>query len=87
VISHADVSPAHVVGMQRLSRAARELDEAHRGLASVPARTRAEIARFFGDLTLVEPGLTDIWAWRPAAVTAMTSSDFMRILGGVARKD
>jgi S-adenosyl methyltransferase len=53
----------------------------------VPARTRGEIARFFGDLTLVEPGLTDIWAWRPGVVTAVTTSDFMRILGGVARKD
>jgi len=65
VISHADVPPAHVVGTRRLSQAARELDEAHRGLASVPARTRGEIARFFGALTLVEPGLTGIWAWRP----------------------
>jgi hypothetical protein len=44
VISHADVPPAHVVGTRRLSQAARELDEAHRGLASVPARARGEIA-------------------------------------------
>jgi len=28
----------------------------------VPARTEGEVAGFFGDLTLVEPGLTDIWA-------------------------
>jgi hypothetical protein len=44
-------------------------------------------AVFFGDLTLVEPGLTDIWAWRPDSATVDTTSEFMRILGGVALKD
>jgi hypothetical protein len=87
VISHADVSPAHVVGTRRLSQAARELDGAVKSLATVPARTRDQITGFFGDLTLVEPGLTDIWAWRPDAATVDTTSEFMRILGGVARKD
>jgi hypothetical protein len=87
VISHADVSPAHAVGTQGLSQATRELTEANRGLAAVPACNRAEITRFFGDLTLVEPGLTDIWAWRPDADTAVTTTEVMRILGGVARKD
>jgi hypothetical protein len=87
VISHADVSPAHVVGTQRLSQAARELEGAVKSLATVPARTRDQITGFFGDLTLVEPGLTDIWAWRPDAATVDTTSEFMRILGGVARKD
>lgn len=43
----------------------RELEQAVKAFRRVPARTRAEIAGFFGDLTLVEPGLTDIWAWRP----------------------
>jgi SAM-dependent methyltransferase len=87
VISHADVSPAHVVGTRRISDAARELEESNRALADVPARTRDDIAGFFGDLTLVEPGLTDIWAWRPDADAPVTTSDFMRILGGVGRKD
>ncbi len=87
VLSHADVSPAHVVGTRRLTHQARELDEAVRSFETLPARTRDEIAGFFGGLTLVEPGLTDIWAWRPDGVTPVTSSDFMRILGGVARKD
>jgi hypothetical protein len=27
------------------------------------------------------------WAWRAGGVTAVTTSNFMRILGGVARKD
>jgi S-adenosyl methyltransferase len=60
---------------------------AERMLATVPARTRDEIVRFFGDLTLVEPGLTDIWAWRPDGDAAVTTSEFMRILAGVARKN
>ena len=59
-----------------------------RTLTPVPARTRDQITGFFGDLTLVEPGLTDIWAWRrPDAAIVDTTSEFMRILGGVARKD
>jgi hypothetical protein len=55
--------------------------------ALVTARTRDEISRFFGDWTLVEPGLTDIWAWRPEDDPVTNTSDFMTILGGVARKD
>jgi hypothetical protein len=53
----------------------------------VPARTEAEVAGFFGDLTLVEPGLTDIWAWRPDGDTVTTTTEVMRILGGVAQKN
>jgi hypothetical protein len=86
-ISHADVSPAHAVGTRRLSHAARELEEADKTLAAVPARTREEIAGFFGGLTLVEPGLTDVWAWRPDGDMAITTTEFMKILGGVAKKD
>jgi hypothetical protein len=53
----------------------------------VPARTRDEITGFSGDLRLVEPGLTDVWDWRPDGDTVTTTTtDFMRILGGVARK-
>jgi hypothetical protein len=87
VISHADVSPAHVVGTHRVSQAAQEIERANKSMATVPARTRDDIEAFFGDLTLVEPGLTDIWAWRPDDVTDTTTTDFMRILGGVARKN
>ena len=87
VISHADVSPAHAVGTQRLSQATRELTDANKGLAAVPARNRDEIAEFFGGLTLVDPGLTDIWAWRPDADTPVTTTEVMRILGGMARKE
>jgi S-adenosyl methyltransferase len=86
-ISHADVSPAHSVGTRRLSEAAQELEDANRAMAPVPAPTRADIVGFFDDLTLVEPGLTDVWAWRPEGEPVEIPSDFMRMLGGVARKD
>ena len=46
-----------------------------------------EVAGFFGDLTLVEPGLTGIWAWRPDGDTVTTTTEVMRILGGVAQKN
>jgi SAM-dependent methyltransferase len=87
VISHADVSRAHAVGTRRVSPAAQELERANKAMVGVPARTHDEIEALFGDMTLVEPGLTDIWAWRPDDVTDPTTTDFMRILGGVARKD
>jgi SAM-dependent methyltransferase len=87
VISHAGVPTAHAVGTQRTAPALRELEEAVKAFQRVPARTEAEVAGFFGDLTLVEPGLTDIWAWRPDGDTVTTTTEVMRILGGVARKD
>ena len=86
VISHADTSTNHAVGTTRLTPTAREIAESIPPTEAVPARTRDQIAAFFGDFTLAEPGLTDVWAWRPEGDTAMMNSDFMRILGGVARK-
>ena len=46
----------------------------------------SEIERFFRGLTLVEPGLVDIWAWRPDSDVVVTASDVMTVLGGVAQK-
>ena len=86
VISHGESSAAHVVGLERLSAAARELADSTKQTAAVPGRTRDGIAAFFGDLTLVEPGLTDVWAWRPDAEQAPVTSEVFRMLGGVARK-
>jgi hypothetical protein len=85
-ISHADVSTDHAVGTRRLSKTAREMEEADKARAGVPSRSRDEIAGFFGDLTLVEPGLTDVWAWRPEGDQVTMTSDYLRIIGGVARK-
>jgi hypothetical protein len=73
-------------GEQARGRVEQPLEEAVTALPRVPARTRDEITGFFGDLTLVEPGLTDVWDWRPDGDTVTTTTDFMRILGGVARK-
>jgi len=88
VISHADVSPAHFVGTRRLSEAAQELEDANKArTAPIPAPTRADIVGFFGDLTLEEPGLTDVWAWRPEGEPVEIPSDYLRVLGGVGRKD
>jgi hypothetical protein len=87
VISHAEVSPAHGVGMQPRSKTARELGEASKGTPWAPVRTREEIAAFFGDLTLVEPGLVAAWAWRPDSPVVVTASDVVTVRVGVARRD
>jgi S-adenosyl methyltransferase len=96
VISHFEISRSHQAGAQPLTPAARELTAALEGIP-VAARTREEIAGFFGDLTLVEPGLVDVWAWRPDADLLVSMSDVLagvRIgwnvvtsLGCVGRKD
>jgi hypothetical protein len=87
VISHMEVSPEHGLGTQPQSQVARDLGEAQKGTPWGPARTREEIAPFFGDLTLLEPGLVDVWDWRPDSDVSVISSDVMTMLGGVARKD
>jgi hypothetical protein len=88
VLSHIVVSPDHGTGNQPLSDTARELAEARKEMPpAAPVRTRGEIAAFFGDMTLVEPGLTEVWAWRPDHDTVVTESDVLSLVGGVARKD
>jgi hypothetical protein len=87
VISHADVSPVHSVGRARLSEIAREISESNESTCTVPSRNREDVAAYFGDLTLVEPGLTEIWAWRPDNDAFGLGGDFMRMIGGVGRKD
>jgi hypothetical protein len=81
VISHVEVArtPAQ-------ADTASELAAARKGTQSGPARDRDEIAGFFGDLPLVDPGLTDVWAWRPDRDAVVSASDYMTVLGGVARK-
>jgi hypothetical protein len=87
VISHIEVSPAHGVGTQPRSETAHELGEAQKGTPMGPVRSRKEIAAFFGGLTLLEPGLVDVWDWRPDSDVVTTSSDVLTLVGGVARKD
>ena len=88
VVSHAQLAPGHVANREPLSELGRELIESWRGAQKGNGtRTRHEIAAFFGDLTLVEPGLTEIWAWRPDPGAATVHAGALTILGGVARKD
>ncbi len=87
VMSHILMPPGHVAGHRPLSETARRLGDARKGMPSGAVRTSEEIAAFFGDLTLIEPGLTDVWAWRPAGDAVVTTSEVMRLLGGVARKN
>lgn len=96
VISHFEISPGHLAGTRPLTPAARELSAALEGMPAA-ARPREQIAGFFGDLTLVEPGLVDVWAWRPDSDLLVSMGDVLagvRIgwhvvtsLGGVGRKD
>ena len=88
VVSHVEMAPGHVSGTQQQPRTevARELGEARKGMPPARARTRAEVAAFFGDLALVEPGLADVWRWRPDGGQVTTAGNVMTVLGGVARK-
>ena len=86
IISHTEISQAHAAGLDLRSDVASELWDAWKKLPRAPARTRSEIEGFFRGLTLVDPGLVDIWAWRPDGDAVATTSDVMRVLGGVAHK-
>ncbi len=88
VISHVEISAGQMSGARPRTEAARELGEARKGMPPAgPGRSRAQIAAFFGDLALVEPGLTEVWKWRPDVDSVVNPSDVMTVVGGVARKD
>jgi hypothetical protein len=63
----------------------RLLQAVYGGTAAVTGRTEAEIAAWFDGLTLAEPGLVDVWAWRPEAWRRPATAR-ARFLGGVGRK-
>jgi S-adenosyl methyltransferase len=63
----------------------RLLQEVYGDTAPVTGRTEAEIAAWFDGLTLVEPGLVDVWAWRPDTWRRPTTAR-ARFLAGVGRK-
>jgi hypothetical protein len=52
----------------------RLLQEVYGDTAPVTGRTAAEIGRWFDGLTLVSPGLVDVWAWRPDALRRPAAS-------------
>jgi S-adenosyl methyltransferase len=88
VISHVQLAPGHIVGYEPVSELGRELADARQGaVQGNGTRTREEIAAFFGDLTMAQPGLTEVWAWRPYPGAATVHAGVLTVLGGVARKD
>jgi S-adenosyl methyltransferase len=52
----------------------------------ITARTGAEIARFFGGLELIEPGLVPCTQWRPDPVEVGEAAATVPLYAGVARK-
>jgi S-adenosyl methyltransferase len=88
VISHAQLAAGHMAGTKPTSQTGREIAAAHAGAPrGNGTRTREEIAAFFGGLTLVEPGLAEVWDWRPEGRTVAVEPGVLTILGGVAVKD
>jgi hypothetical protein len=63
----------------------RLLQEVYGDTAPVTGRTAAEIGGWFDGLTLVPPGLVDVWAWRPDAPRRPVTSR-ARFLAGVGYK-
>ena len=63
----------------------RLLQDVYGGTAPVTGRTEAEIAGWFDGLALVEPGLADVWAWRPDTWRRPATAR-ARFLAGVGRK-
>ena len=56
------------------------------GTADFTGRTRAQVARFFDRLTLVDPGVEVISRWRPDPHPCPPPADQVSMYGGVARK-
>ena len=64
----------------------RALQDAYGDSASVNGRAADEIAAWFDGLTLVHPGLVEVWAW-PTVTLHRPLSARVRVLAGVGRKD
>lgn len=88
VISHVEMLPGQMDGTTPQTDASRELGEARRRMSQdAPVRSHKQIAAFFGDLPLVEPGLTEVWQWRPDGDLVVNPSNVMTVIGGVAGKN
>jgi hypothetical protein len=86
-ISHIQVAPGQMDGDEPATDEIRELEQARKRMPpGNGTRSKEEIAAFFGDMTLVPPGLTELWAWRPDPGQGTNHSNVMTFLGGVARK-
>jgi len=86
-ISHVQLAAGQMDGDEPATEETRELEQARKGIPQGNGtRSREEIAAFFGDMTLVPPGLTELWEWRPDADRVTDRSDIITFLGGVASK-
>jgi trans-aconitate methyltransferase len=56
------------------------------GKAGFTTRTREQIAGFFADLDMLEPGLTVVSRWRPEPTGRQLEDDEVGVFGGVAVK-
>jgi hypothetical protein len=84
VISHAQLAPGHVNDTVPSTETGREIAAAYEGAPRGNGnRTREEIAAFFGPMTLVAPGLTAVWAWRPDVRQVNDQPGILTLLGGV----
>jgi hypothetical protein len=82
-ISHGTLDEADALDRAEVTEVAE--DYTARSTAPVQLRDRAEIARFFGDWPLVDPGLTWTALWRPDRWSpALDDPTQVRILAGVA---
>lgn len=81
VISHtrSDCEPAAMAGQRLYARL--------RSLYAVRPRSPVEIAALLGDLTLVDPGLVPVPAWRPCPAEACEVRNDHPMLGGLGRRD
>ena len=85
IVSHSEVAPEHAVGTTPLSEETRMLGQAYNRPMG-PVRSRAEIAGFFGDWEVLEPGVTEVWNWRPEGESFVSPSQIMSMVGAVGRK-
>jgi SAM-dependent methyltransferase len=80
VLSHTtmDDQPPEVVQAQQLSQ---------RTGTEIALRSRAQVEAYFEGLTLVEPGLVFLPAWRPDPGDVVDHPEQVAAYGGVGRKD
>jgi S-adenosyl methyltransferase len=79
---------SHVTHEGQPPEVLRAFEMSKRTAEEILPRTRAEIAGYFGDLTLVEPGLVHIPLWRPEDPADVGGHpERTNAYAGVARKD
>jgi hypothetical protein len=79
----AIVHPAIDIAADEMAEAQRRYNESTD--APIKLRTQEEVARFFGGLNLVDPGLAQLHRWRPGPAGPVPRHD-VAAYGGVGRK-